>query len=462
MVHKHKILVVDDEDIVRVSCQRALEPEGYEVITVRSGAEGLKLLEKESFDLVMTDLKMPDMDGIEVLRSVKENWPDTELILITGHGTVATAVDAMKLGAFDYVEKPFRPDEFVILVARALERKHLLLENLRLKSELTEHYRLENIVGTSKAIQKVFNLIAKVASTGSTVLIRGESGTGKELVAKAIHYNSPRKDHPFVVVDCGTIPETLIESELFGHFKGAFTGATENKKGLVELADEGSLFLDEVGNLNLSVQAKLLRVMQEREFRPLGGKNSLRADVRFIAATHKNLEVMTKEGTFREDLFYRLNIFPVTMPPLRERKEDIPLLAYHFLQKYSSEMEKNVTHISAETMRMLITHDWPGNVRELENTIQRAIILCHGKNLQPEHFPFFEAASVKDVPRTIDELKDRKKGLRLKSVEDIEKAFLTEALKRNDWNISKAALDVRMQRTNFHALLKKHKISKAQ
>ncbi len=456
---KPNILIIDDEDIIRTGCQRALAPEGYKVKMAENGAVGLKMLGGEAFDLALVDIKMPDMDGIEVLGRIKEGWPETEVIMITGYGTVATAVSAMKLGAFDYIEKPFRPDDLIILVSRALERKRLLLENLRLRSELA-HYRLENIVGTSKAMQQVFQLVAQVAPTGSTVLINGESGTGKELIARAIHYNSPRRDKPFIVVDCGTIPDTLIESELFGYVKGAFTGAIETRKGLIELANEGSLFLDEIANLNLSTQAKLLRVLQERELRPLGSKNSVRVDIRFIVATNRHLESMTKEGTFREDFFYRLNIFPITIPPLRERKEDIPLLAYHFIHKYSKEIGKDITHISAETIKALINYDWPGNVRELENTIQRAIILCYGRTLNPEHLPPLGMASNGDIPKTIDELKNRKKGLRLKSIEEIEKAFLIDALKRNEWNISKAALDVRMQRTNFHALLKKYNISK--
>ncbi len=458
-MEKPKILIIDDEDIVRVGCQRTLEPDGYIVRTASNGIDGLKLLENEAFDLVLTDLKMPDMDGVEVLRRIKEGWHDTEVIMITGYGTVDTAVNAMKLGAFDYIEKPFSPDNLILIVSRALERKRIILENLKLRSELA-HYKLENIVGTSKAMQRVFQLIAGVASTASTVLVNGESGTGKELVARAIHYNSPRREKPFVVVDCGTIPDNLIESELFGHAKGSFTGAVENRKGLVELAGEGTLFLDEIGNLNLSTQAKLLRVLQEKEFRPIGNKDPVRVDVRFVAATNKNLEAMTKEGSFREDFFYRLNVFPINIPALRERKEDIPLLAYHFLQKYSKEMDKNITHISAETMKRLISYEWPGNVRELENTIQRAMILCHGKTLQPQHLPSQGTASTEVIPKTIDELKDRKKDLRLRSVEDVERAFLMDALRRNNWNISKAASDVGMQRTNFHALLKKHNISK--
>ncbi len=459
---KGKILVIDDEDIVLISCRRALTPEGYEVKTAKNGADGLRMLEAEPFDLALVDIKMPDIDGIEVLRRIKEGWPETEVIMITGYGTVSTAVIAMKLGAFDYIEKPFRPDELILLVSKALERKRLFLENLRLRSELTEHYKLENIVGTSKAMQRVFQLIAKVAPTGSTVLINGESGTGKELIAMAIHYNSPRRDQPFIVVDCGTIPDTLIESELFGHVKGAFTGAIETRKGLLELANGGSLFFDEIGNLNLSIQAKLLRLLQEREFRPIGGKNPVRADIRFIAATNKNLATMTKEGAFREDFFYRLNVFPINIPPLRERKEDIPHLSYYFLQKYNKEIGKDVTHISAEAMSALIYYDWPGNVRELENTIQRAIILCQGKTLHPQHLPPLGTGYTENIPKTIDELKDRKKDLRLKSIKEVEKAFLIDALRRNNWNISKAASDVGMQRTNFHALLKKYKISKTQ
>jgi transcriptional regulator with PAS, ATPase and Fis domain len=299
-----------------------------------------------------------------------------------------------------------------------------------------------------------------VANTGSTVLITGESGTGKELVAKAIHFNSSRKDQPFIVVDCVTIPGTLIESELFGHAKGAFTGAHEKKKGLLELANGGTIFFDEIGNLDVTTQAKLLRVLQEREFRPLGEKKPVHIDVRFISATNRDLKVMTKEGTFREDFFYRLNIFPIHLPALRERKEDIPYLSYHFLQKYSRELDRNVSHISADAMKMLVCHDWPGNIRQLENIIQRSVILCQGKTLRPEHLSSLEISPQEDIPRTMLELKEKKKNLRLKSVQDIEKTFVMEALKRNMWNISRAASDVGMQRTNFHALLKKYNLSK--
>jgi DNA-binding NtrC family response regulator len=458
-MEKGSILIIDDEEIIRESCRRILEPEGYTVMTAGSGREGLAILAGKKIDLVLTDLKMPDMDGIEVLVKIRENWAQTETIIMTGYGTVKTAVRAMKLGVFDYIEKPFEPADLVALVTKAFTRRGLPSgENVR-REALASRYELSNIVGVSQEMQKVFQLIAKVAATGSTVLITGESGTGKELVARAIHFNSPRKDQAFVIVDCTAIPETLIESELFGHAKGAFTGASEKKKGLLETANGGTIFFDEIGNLNLAVQAKLLRVLQEREFRPLGEKKTVHVDVRFVSATNKDLRTMTKEGTFREDFFYRLNIFPIHIAPLRSRREDIPPLAQHFLEKYREELGKDVTHISAEAMRMLILHDWPGNARQLENAIHRAVIMCQTSTIKPEHLSSLEASAAEEVPKTVAELKERKKNLRLKSVEDIERNFLIEALRRNDMNISRASSDVGMQRTNFHALMKKYHIT---
>ena len=458
-MNKGRILIIDDEEIIRESCRRVLEPEGYDVKTAKSGSEGLRVLHEHVFDLVLTDLKMPDMDGVEVLVRIKENWPDIVVIIMTGYGTVKTAVKAMKMGVFDYIEKPFSPSDLTALVAKAFERRKLPSGEAVRREAVPSHYELSNIVGVSQEMQKVFQLIAKVANTGSTVLITGESGTGKELVARAIHFNSTRKDQPFVIVDCTAIPETLIESELFGHAKGAFTGASEKKKGLLEAANRGTIFFDEIGNLNLSVQAKLLRVLQEREFRPLGEKKTVHVDMRFISATNKDLKAMTKEGSFREDFFYRLNIFPIHIGPLRDRREDIPHLAQHFLEKYSKELDKNVTHISAEAMKLLVFHDWPGNARQLENAIHRAMIMCPGKTLRPEHFSSLEVSVSEGVPRTVAELKEKKKTLRLKSVEDIEKNFLIEALRRNNMNISRASSDVGMQRTNFHALMKKYHIT---
>ncbi|HEB75774.1 MAG TPA: sigma-54-dependent Fis family transcriptional regulator [Nitrospirae bacterium] len=456
-----RVLIVDDEEVVRASCRRLLEPHGYEVAEAEDAAGALRSMEEAGFDLVLSDLKLPDASGIELLKEIKEAHPETEVILVTGYGTVSTAVEAMKLGAYDYIEKPFRPEELVSLAARAIERRRLRAENLRLKQELSARY-IRNIVGTSRAIERVFRLIGAVAPSASTVLITGESGTGKELVARAVHYNSPRRDKPFVVIDCGTLAGELIESELFGYKKGAFTGALADKKGLIEEADGGTLFLDEIGNLPPALQSKLLRVLQEKEYRPVGDKRPVRVDTRFITATNRDLAAMVKAGTFREDLYYRLAVFPIHVPPLRERREDIPLLAYHFLRKYAEELGREVTNISAEAMRVLTSHGWPGNVRELENAIQRAILLADGTTITPETLGFLapSAPFTSEPPRSIEELKEIKKALRERSTEDVERAFVTEALKRNGWNISRAASDVGMQRPNFHALMKKHGISR--
>jgi DNA-binding NtrC family response regulator len=456
--NKPKVLVIDDEEIVRVSCLRSLSSEGYDVKTAEGGAPGLAILSKEGFDVVLLDLKMPDMDGIEALCKIKAEWPDTEIIIITGYGTVSSAVQAMKYGAFDYIEKPFTPDALLEVVGKAIERKTLFHKSRQPSHETPVLYMAENMVGGSRQMQQVFRLIAAVAPTDSTVLITGESGTGKELVAKAIHYNSMRREKPFVVVDCGTIPENLMESELFGYMKGAFTGATGNKDGLLKTANGGSIFFDEIGNLNLNTQSKLLRVIQEKEFRPIGAKSAVRVDMRFIAATNSDLDAMVGEGSFREDLFYRLNIFPIALPPLRERKEDIPLLSSHFLRKNNKE---NI-QFSADAMRLLISYDWPGNIRQLENAIERALLLSESDTIRPGHLSFLTRKPPDNVPRTSKELKEMKKDLRTKSIEEVEKAFILNALERNDWNISKAADDVGMQRPNFHALLKKHGITKGE
>jgi DNA-binding NtrC family response regulator len=453
------ILIVDDEDIVRNSCVRILSPEGYVLDTAKNGREAINALTKRSYDLVLTDLLMPEMTGIELLKRIKEDWPETEAIIITGYGTVQTAVEALKYGAYDYIEKPFTPDSLLNAVGRCLEKRKLLAENIRLKQEINALYSLDNIIGASKEMQKVFKLIGIVAPTGSTVLITGESGTGKELVARAIHHNSARREQPFIVVDCGTIPENLMESELFGHTKGAFTGAVATEKGMLETANGGTIFLDEISSLPLPMQAKLLRALQEKEFRPVGSRKTVKADVRFIAATNKDLSEMVRSGTFREDFFYRLNVFPINLPPLRERKEDIPALAYHFLRKYGKEVGRDVPHVSAEAMRRLIAHDWPGNVRELENAIHRAVIVCRDKTLRPAQI-MIPSEEEDNIPRTLEELKKKKKDLRIKTIEEIEKGFLIAALNRNNWNISRAAQEVGMQRPNFHALLKKYNVSK--
>ena len=367
-----RILVVDDEEIVRLSCQRVLTEEGYEVQTRLSGPEALRLLAEELFDVAIVDLKMPGMDGIEVLQAIKRDYPHIPVIMITGYATVESAVEAMKSGAFDYLPKPFTPDEVAVVVKKALETRSLMLENIYLRGEIQAKYGFENIIGTSKKMQEIYRLIAKVAPTNSTVLISGESGTGKELIARAIHYNSQRKDRQFVPVDCAVLSENLLESELFGHVKGSFTGAVVTKPGLFEVADGGSLFWMRSEISAWPCKASCLRFIQEREFTPVGGTKLKKVDVRLIAATNSDLQEKIKEGTFREDLFYRLNIVPISLPPLRERKEDIPLLAMHFLKKYCQEMGKNPKAFSQMAMEMLRRYPWPGNVRELENIVERS------------------------------------------------------------------------------------------
>jgi DNA-binding NtrC family response regulator len=365
----------------------------------------------------------------------------------------------MKLGAFDYLPKPFDPEQLKGVVERALEHQRLLRDDT--DGGEVQQYRLESIIGTSPAMQRVYRLIAKAAPTNTTVLITGESGTGKELVARAIHHNSLRRDHPFVAVDCNSLSENLLESELFGHVKGAFTGAVSNKKGMFEVASGGTLFLDEIGNITLSTQAKLLRVIQEREYRAVGDTRVQQANIRLIAATNKDLKAMSGAGTFRDDLYYRINIFPIEMPPLRARQEDVPALAYHFLRRYAEELGKDVNDISEGALSALVGYGWPGNVRELDNTIQRAAILAADHVIRRAHLVNIVDAqgdSDPDVPRTGEELKRIKKAAREKSVEDIEKSFVVEALKRNGWNVTRSAEETGMQRANFQALMKKHNV----
>jgi DNA-binding NtrC family response regulator len=462
MTSSPSILVVDDELIVCESCQRILEEEGLEVEIALSGAEALEKMKEHPFDIVITDLKMPGIDGMELLKTFRREYPDTIVIMITGFSTVETAVEAMKLGAFDYIPKPFTPDEVSIVVKKAIEQKNLLLENIYLRQELREKYGFHNIVGKSKKMHEIYRIIAKVAPTDSTVLINGQSGTGKELIARAIHFNSPRRDKQFVTVDCAVLSENLLESELFGHVRGSFTGAVTTKPGLFEVADGGTVFLDEVGNISLAIQAKLLRVLQEREFTPVGGTKAKKVDIRLIAATNKELDKMIKEGTFREDLYYRLNIVPIHLPPLRERQEDIPILSIHFLKKYSEEMGKTIKGFTPEAMEKLMRYPWPGNVRELENVIERTVVMMDEEMVRVEHLilPGQEDKEGADspVPLTSEELKEIKKQLREKAVEEIERAFVINALERNQWNVTRAAEEVGMLRPNFQALMRKYNL----
>jgi len=457
-----RILVVDDEEIVIRSCLRVLEGNGYEIDVAHDGHEALRKVESNTYDVMILDIMMPNLGGMEVLRRVKETHPDIDVIMITGLSQIETAVQAMKLGAFDYISKPFEPDELKLVVQRARERRQLLQENLNLKSAVSSKYRFDNIIGSSPPMQAVYRLVAQCAPTNSTVLLTGESGTGKELIARAIHYNSLRKDKPFVAVDCNSLSENLLESELFGHVKGAFTGAVTSKKGMFEVAGSGSLFLDEIGNFSLATQAKLLRVLQEREFRAVGDTRTQTANFRLITATNRDLNAMVVAGTFRDDLFYRINIFPIHVPALRDRRDDIPALAYHFLKTFSAELGKKVTDISEGAMSALANYSWPGNVRELENVIQRAAILTSDTVIRRAHLVNIVDPSRRPddfaVPRTGDELKRLKKAAREKSVEEIEKQFVLEALKRNQWNVTKSAEDTGLQRPNFQALMKKYTI----
>jgi DNA-binding NtrC family response regulator len=460
---KGRILVVDDEAIVCRSCVKVLEPEGYTVDTTGDGEEGLAKGVSGEYDVVIADLKMPGFDGMKVLEGLKEKRPDVEVIVITGYSTITTAVEAMKLGAIDYLPKPFTPDELSVVVKKAMEKRVLVEENRQLREELEEKFGLENIVGQSKLMRDVYQLAKKVAPTNTTVLIHGESGTGKGLLAKAIHNHSLRRQKQFLPADCSALAPSLLESELFGHVKGSFTGAIRTKPGLFELADGGTLFLDEIGNISLETQGKLLRVLEEGEFKAVGGTEFKRADVRLVVATNRNLEEMTEKREFREDLFYRINVFPIGLPPLRDRKDDLPLLAWHFLRQKSKEAGKEMQGFSPTAMELLMNAPWPGNIRELKNTIERLVITAEGRMINAEDLPDRirkggRTWGKSSVPRTKDELKKMKKRLREAATDGVERSFLLEALERNDWNITKAADETGLQRPNFHALMRKHGI----
>ncbi len=466
-----KILVVDDEVVIREGLRRTLESEGNQVVASATGFAAVELLQRETFHLVITDLKMPGMNGLEVLRAIRVLQPEVPVIFITGYSTVETAVEAMRAGAFDYLAKPFTAEQILDKVGKALEQRALAPERISADETIKGLQGLERIVGQSRPMKRVFERIAKVAPTDATVLITGESGTGKELVARAIYQNSHRRNAPFIPVDCNSLAETLLESELFGHVKGSFTGAMQTKQGLFRVADGGTLFLDEVSNLTLATQAKLLRVLQERKVAPVGETQATPVDIRLIAATNRDLSEMVAAGTFRQDLFFRLNIVPVNLPPLRDREGDLPLLAGHFLRIFAEEMGKEIRGMSPEGMSLLRSHPFPGNVRELENLIERAVVLTQGPIIQPGDLelraPGAAAGAVAgaeapdqepsgaSVPGTAQELKETKKRIREEAVRPLEKAFLIQALERNSWNISKAAEEVGMLRPNFQAMLKK-------
>jgi DNA-binding NtrC family response regulator len=460
---KASILIVDDEIVICKSCEKIFKRAGHDVVYTISGKEALKIIENQTFDVVFTDLKMMDIGGMEVLRIIKQKFPDTIVVIITGYATVASAVETMRYGAFDYLPKPFTPAEILAILNKALEKRKLIKITSE-KFNYTSETGFEGIIGRSPKMCEVYNLIEKVGQTDSTVLIIGESGTGKDLTAKAIHNNSKRKTEKFFAIDVSTLSSTILESELFGHVKGAFTGAYSNREGVFEAADNGTIFLDEIGNLPIETQARLLRVLQEKEFIPVGSTTIRKVDVRLIFATNQDLKQLVIEGKFREDLFYRLNVFPIRLPPLRERREDIPELIMFFLKKYCSKIEREIPAVSIEAMEILINYHWPGNVRELEHAVERLTIIIEGDEIKPSHISsalFRTEINIgSSIPKSIDELNSLKKQIRDSSTQEIEKMFIVEALRRNDWNISRAARDVSMQRSNFQALMKKYEIKK--
>ena len=432
MSSKRSILVVDDEALVNEFFEAVLTKLGHDVQTASSAAAALELIQTIEFDVILSDVKMPNMSGIELLQKIKAESPDTVVMMITAHGTVKDAVEAMKLGAFDYILKPVLPDELELSLNKALDHRQLVFENRILRNEIRSRYNLGTIVGSDKSLLSVLEDLASAAKSRSTILIRGESGTGKELIARAIHYNSPRKDGPFIKLNCAALPEGLIESELFGHEKGAFTNAIKQSPGRFELADNGTLLLDEVSEIPTSVQAKLLRVLQEREFERVGSGVSLKVDVRIVATTNRNLEEEIAAGKFRQDLFYRLNVIPLQLPPLRKRPNDIPMLIDHFIKKFNVENAREVRGVTEKAMKLLLNYHWPGNIRELENYIERAVVLCKTDRITdtdlPSHLALGELARHSHSPSDT-----------IMPIAEMEKIMILKALESFDGNRTKAA-----------------------
>ncbi len=437
---KPRILVIDDEESIREFLDIMLKKEGYDVTLAEDGQVAIDMIKKRAFDLIISDLQMPNLTGTEVLEYVKNNCPDTLFIIITAFGTTESAVEIMKMGAYDYITKPFKIDEVRINIKHALRSKNLEIENRNLKKELNKEYSFKNLVGNSDEMHKIYDLIERVSQSPTNVLIIGESGTGKEMVAKAIHYSGPLKENPFVTVNCGAIPENLIESEMFGHKKGAFTGAVSDKLGLFEVANSGTLFLDEVGELPLNIQVKLLRAIQERTIRRIGATEDIKINVRIIAATNRNLEEMVRSGQFREDLYYRLNVILIKTPPLRNRSVDIPTLAHHFLKKYNERLNKSISGISDEAMSTLKSYQYPGNVRELENIIERTVALEGGSVILPESLPPFVNTSSGRKIASSHEIEITNEGIDLeKIIGQIEKELLIKAIHKSSGVKKKAA-----------------------
>ena len=457
-----RILVVDDEVGICQSCVKILSKEDHQVEYALNGYDALKMMQAKAFDVIITDLKMSSMGGMEVLRRVKESYPDSMVIVITGYASVSSTVEVMKMGAHDYLPKPFTPEELRAVVHRALADREIRLRSQELMAQRdVPRIPSHQLIGDSPKMQAVISMIRKVAPTDSTVLICGESGTGKELIARAIHANSRRKDHVFFAVDCGTLSGNLLESELFGHVKGAFTGAYKSKDGIFKSADRGTVFLDEISNINLEVQAKLLRFLEAKEFLPLGATSISKVDVRLILATNRDLMEMIKQGLFREDFYYRIFVYPIFTPPLRERKPDILPIACHFLKQFSEMIGKKIKAFDNDALARLTTYDWPGNVRQLKNAIERAVILCEGEEITLKELSIPESIErlMEYVPSNNEELKKVKKEIREKAVDAVERNFVLRALMQSNWNVTKAAKTVGLQRPNFQNLMKKHSVT---
>ena len=448
-----RILIVDDEDGMRRLLSRVLTREGYDTVAVGSGAEALRLVANERFDLVVTDIKMPEMDGLQLLAELKEYEPSLLVIVITAYGTIENAVQALRSGAYDYIAKPFENDEIRLTVAKALERERLLAENRYLHAELEGRYDFSGIIGGSPAMQQVYEMVLSVAASNANVLITGESGTGKELLARSIHYNSPRKEKPFVVLNSAAISEGVLESELFGHEKGAFSGAIDTRKGRFERADQGTLFIDEVAEMSMTAQVKLLRVIQEHEFERVGGNKTISVNVRIVAATNKRLEDQIKDGKFREDLYYRLNVVNIKVPPLRSRREDIEPLSKYFLEKYSAETGKKITEFAPRALSCLLAHDWPGNIRELQNAIERAVVLAKGSVLTPRDFP----QSLQGDDQICLQIPE-KGGSLTDILEDLERQLILQTLQREDGSQTRAADTLGIKRTTLRYKMEKYRL----
>jgi DNA-binding NtrC family response regulator len=446
MNNRTSILIVDDEMVVRDSLTKWFLEDGYRVGAAENAADAIRQMQAQAWDIILLDIKMPGMDGMELQQRIKQIDPAATIIFITAHASVDTAVQALKSGAFDYVTKPIDPDYLSHLVANAIKQRALVNENIRLKEQIAEFPKLDEIVGASPAMQQVFQLVETVAKTDTTVMIRGESGTGKELLARAIHGNSQRRYFPMVIINCGGMPEGVLESELFGHERGAFTGAQYRRKGKLELADQGTLFLDEVGNIDMKTQMDLLRVIETKQFSRVGGNEIIKVDFRIICATNKDLERAVQEGTFREDLYYRLNVFTIYVPPLRERKSDIPPLADYFVSKYARAMAKPITRITPEAMDVLVRYDWPGNVRELENGIERAMVVGKPPAILPDDLPF-RITEKNHVPRS-------------GSLASMERAHIAEVLEQHNWNITRSAETLEIDRVTLYNKISKYGLRK--